>query len=393
MALLRRGDLSVTEVCFAVGCSSLGTFSTRFTELVGVPPSTYRRQAARRDGGDAAVRGEAGDQTGQESRSAGPRAAPSVTAMDITIHYDLPPARRPGRLPGLLPRHPRLRGPQRRRLRRDALDHGRPRRPARHVHRAAPAGRRPRHHRRRAPHHRRDDGQGHLRHASSWPPRTSTAPSSGCRPATPRSCRSRPSSRTASATAPSATPRATWSASTRCADHGDGGGARPRDPQGRHAGDARDPRDRHVGRHSVGCRGAAPRARVAGLGGGASGDRGRGVLGHRTQPDRVRHGTARRRADSRRGDDRRRPRGDGATSRPTTDWVRPMSAQADWDPRRDTGYVFLVLRPVPGAGLARGERDRRPHAHARRQLGGLSRARNRRECTDAREPGVLPGTG
>jgi AraC-like DNA-binding protein len=47
MALLRRGDLSVTEVCFAVGCSSLGTFSTRFTELVGMPPSSYRRQAAR----------------------------------------------------------------------------------------------------------------------------------------------------------------------------------------------------------------------------------------------------------------------------------------------------------------------------------------------------------
>ena len=46
MALLRRGDLSVTEVCFAVGCSSLGTFSTRFTELVGVPPSTYQRDAA-----------------------------------------------------------------------------------------------------------------------------------------------------------------------------------------------------------------------------------------------------------------------------------------------------------------------------------------------------------
>jgi AraC-like DNA-binding protein len=46
MALLRRGDMSVTEVCFAVGSSSLGTFSTRFTELVGVPPSTYRRHAA-----------------------------------------------------------------------------------------------------------------------------------------------------------------------------------------------------------------------------------------------------------------------------------------------------------------------------------------------------------
>jgi AraC-like DNA-binding protein len=46
MALLRRGDMSVTDVGFTVGCSSLGTFSTRFTELVGVPPSTYRRQAA-----------------------------------------------------------------------------------------------------------------------------------------------------------------------------------------------------------------------------------------------------------------------------------------------------------------------------------------------------------
>jgi AraC-like DNA-binding protein len=44
-ALLLRGDLSVTEVCFAVGCQSLGTFSTRFTELVGMPPSAYRREA------------------------------------------------------------------------------------------------------------------------------------------------------------------------------------------------------------------------------------------------------------------------------------------------------------------------------------------------------------
>jgi AraC-like DNA-binding protein len=47
MALLSRGDLSVTEVCFEVGCSSLGTFSTRFSELVGMPPSTYRSRAAR----------------------------------------------------------------------------------------------------------------------------------------------------------------------------------------------------------------------------------------------------------------------------------------------------------------------------------------------------------
>ena len=57
MALLRRGDLSVTEVCFAVGCSSLGTFSTRFTELVGMPPSALpasdRQQPT---AGDAVVR-------------------------------------------------------------------------------------------------------------------------------------------------------------------------------------------------------------------------------------------------------------------------------------------------------------------------------------------------
>jgi AraC-like DNA-binding protein len=46
MALLRRGELSVTQVCFEVGCSSLGTFSTRFTVLVGMPPSAYRREAA-----------------------------------------------------------------------------------------------------------------------------------------------------------------------------------------------------------------------------------------------------------------------------------------------------------------------------------------------------------
>jgi AraC-like DNA-binding protein len=48
MALLRRGDLSVTDVCFEVGCSSLGTFSTRFSELVGESPSAYRA----RDHGD-----------------------------------------------------------------------------------------------------------------------------------------------------------------------------------------------------------------------------------------------------------------------------------------------------------------------------------------------------
>lgn len=52
--LLRRGDLSVTDVCMAVGCTSLGSFSTRFTELVGESPSAYR---ARNHGAAAVVPG------------------------------------------------------------------------------------------------------------------------------------------------------------------------------------------------------------------------------------------------------------------------------------------------------------------------------------------------
>lgn len=51
MALLRRGDIDVTEACFTVGCASLGTFSTRFTELVGMPPSVYKREAAQATAG------------------------------------------------------------------------------------------------------------------------------------------------------------------------------------------------------------------------------------------------------------------------------------------------------------------------------------------------------
>jgi hypothetical protein len=50
MALLRRGDLSVREACFTIGDSSMGTF-TRFIELVGVPPSVYRRDATRATAG------------------------------------------------------------------------------------------------------------------------------------------------------------------------------------------------------------------------------------------------------------------------------------------------------------------------------------------------------
>ena len=90
MTLLRRGDLSVTDVCFEVGCSSLGTFSTRFTELVGVSPSTYRKEA-RALTGRAVVRDQEGHQAdqgriGQESRSRHRPAAPSVGVMDISIH-------------------------------------------------------------------------------------------------------------------------------------------------------------------------------------------------------------------------------------------------------------------------------------------------------------------
>jgi AraC-like DNA-binding protein len=51
-ALLRRGDLTVTEVCLAVGCTSLGSFSSRFTEIVGETPSAYR---ARRHAGSAEI--------------------------------------------------------------------------------------------------------------------------------------------------------------------------------------------------------------------------------------------------------------------------------------------------------------------------------------------------
>jgi AraC-like DNA-binding protein len=40
--LLLRGGMSVTETCFSVGCTSLGSFSARFTELVGETPSAYR---------------------------------------------------------------------------------------------------------------------------------------------------------------------------------------------------------------------------------------------------------------------------------------------------------------------------------------------------------------
>jgi len=73
-ALLRRGDMSVTDVCFAVGCTSLGSFSSRFTELVGESPSSYRN---RDHSATAQVPGCVTSQRSRPSRSAPSRSAPS----------------------------------------------------------------------------------------------------------------------------------------------------------------------------------------------------------------------------------------------------------------------------------------------------------------------------
>ncbi|WP_425608569.1 helix-turn-helix transcriptional regulator [Streptomyces albipurpureus] len=74
MALLRRGDLSVTEVCFTFGRASLRTFSTRFNELVGMPPGVFRRQAADAAADRADTAGTARD-GGRRSRWRGCRRA------------------------------------------------------------------------------------------------------------------------------------------------------------------------------------------------------------------------------------------------------------------------------------------------------------------------------
>ncbi|TPQ21973.1 helix-turn-helix transcriptional regulator [Streptomyces sporangiiformans] len=79
-ALLRRGDLSVTEVCFAVGCASLGTFTTRFTELVGMPPGVFRRRAA-----DAAAdRADATSTAGDAGPAVTVEGMPACVAKQVT---------------------------------------------------------------------------------------------------------------------------------------------------------------------------------------------------------------------------------------------------------------------------------------------------------------------
>ncbi|CNE68084.1 AraC family transcriptional regulator [Mycobacterium tuberculosis] len=101
-ALLRRGDLSVTEVCFAVGCSSLGTFSTRFTELVGMPPSEYRRRTAvRADAAtDARPSTDASTATGAATGTAA-RPAAGAAGMPACVAKQVTRPIRDGRAPAL----------------------------------------------------------------------------------------------------------------------------------------------------------------------------------------------------------------------------------------------------------------------------------------------------
>ena len=217
MALLRQGELSVTEVCFAVGCSSLGTFSTRFTELVGVPPSTYRQQSTGATSGipPCVAKQVTRPVRNREAPAAGQR--PTVTSMDISIHSTMLPHDDPE---ASLAFYRDTLGFE---VRDDVkygdlhwITVGPPGQPGTSIVLYPP----------QATPGLTDDERRTIAElmakgtfaSSTWPPTTSTARSSGSRPATPRWSRSRPTSRTASATAPSATPPATWSASRRCAE-------------------------------------------------------------------------------------------------------------------------------------------------------------------------------
>ncbi|MDN0200656.1 helix-turn-helix transcriptional regulator [Streptomyces sp. S.PNR 29] len=98
-ALLRRGDLSVTEVCFAVGCASLGTFTTRFTELVGMPPGAFRRRAAEAaaDRAEAAAdRAEAASTAGDAGSAVTVEGMPACVAKRVTRPVRIREARAAG---------------------------------------------------------------------------------------------------------------------------------------------------------------------------------------------------------------------------------------------------------------------------------------------------------
>lgn len=81
--LLRRGDFSVTEVSFAVGCASLATFTMRLTELVGMPPGAFRRRAA--DAADAgADRADATSTAGDAGPAVTVEGMPACVAKQVT---------------------------------------------------------------------------------------------------------------------------------------------------------------------------------------------------------------------------------------------------------------------------------------------------------------------
>ena len=126
MALLRRGDLSRHRSVFRRRLLVVGHLQHSVHRVGRYAAERLPGTDRGRDEGDAVVRGEAGDQTDQESRSASRAAAPSVNDMDITINSSFLPHEDPGAVAGLLPRRPRLRGPHGHRTEHDALDHHRP---------------------------------------------------------------------------------------------------------------------------------------------------------------------------------------------------------------------------------------------------------------------------
>ena len=155
MALLRRGDLSVTEVCFAVGCRRWARSAPASPSWSGCRrASTCARRPAPPRRCRRAWPSRSPDRSGNRSgiEEARPQRLLACSAMDITIHSSLPPAQRPRRLVAF---YRDVLGFE---LRNDVGYNGMrwltvgPARPARRQHRALPARRRPRHHRRRAPH-------------------------------------------------------------------------------------------------------------------------------------------------------------------------------------------------------------------------------------------------
>ena len=193
MALLRAG-VSVTDACMAVGCTSLGSFSSRFAEIVGETPTDVPQPRARRRQGDAGLRGEDAHPPGRATASSRIEEATRQSRGLESRHDNRTPVhqhhrQRRRRVDRLLPRRARPRGAERRRLRRLPLGHARQRRAARPRHRALRAARRPLAGRRRRA-CRSCSPRASCR-CSCSAPTTSTRPSRPCAPPAPRCCRSR----------------------------------------------------------------------------------------------------------------------------------------------------------------------------------------------------------